>query len=112
MRITSRATVLTGVLLCTALLSTGCGRGSTSQWNAATPPPTAEAAIMDTAGQAAGPAINALGTVRPAQTLLLGFRASGPVRTVSVRLGQDVRAGDLLAELDSTGIEIELQNAQ
>jgi HlyD family secretion protein len=67
---------------------------------------------MDTAGQAGGPAINALGTVRPAQTLLLGFRASGPVRTVSVSVGQDVRAGDLLAELDSTGTEIELQNAQ
>jgi len=56
--------------------------------------------------------ITALGTIRPAQTLQLSFSASGPVRAVLVRLGAGVKEGGLLAALDTTALELELQSAQ
>jgi HlyD family secretion protein len=59
----------------------------------------------------AGP-IRALGTVRPAQTLQLSFLTGGPVSAVGVALGDRVQAGDLLAELDTTGLAWAVREAE
>jgi multidrug resistance efflux pump len=56
--------------------------------------------------------ITALGTVRPAQALQLSFTTGGPIQDVSVRLGTEVRAGELLAELDTASLQLELQSAR
>jgi len=56
--------------------------------------------------------LSALGTIRPAQRLQLGFGAGGPVRTMMVRLGTEVKRDELLAQLDTAALELELQSAQ
>jgi multidrug efflux pump subunit AcrA (membrane-fusion protein) len=56
--------------------------------------------------------IKALGTIRPAQALELGFGASGPINSLSVRLGSVVHVGDVLAALDTTALEMDLRIAQ
>jgi len=105
-------TILVGLLLCVTLLAVGCSKGNASQESKATPYPTQALDMMGTGGQSPASAVTALGTVRPAQTLQLGFRASGPVRSVLVRLGGEVKTGDLLATLDTSALELELQSAQ
>ena len=79
---------------------------------AADPTPTPSTSVVTSSSVVEGVGITALGTVRPAQTLQLSFGASGPVRAVLVRLGTEVKAGDLLAALDTTALELELQSAQ
>ncbi|MBN1139439.1 MAG: HlyD family efflux transporter periplasmic adaptor subunit [Anaerolineae bacterium] len=59
-----------------------------------------------------GSVIKALGTIRPAQTLPLSFAVGGPVEAVPARLGVAVKTGSLLAGLDTTALQLELENAQ
>jgi HlyD family secretion protein len=56
--------------------------------------------------------ISVIGTVQPAQRAKLSFGASGLVREVSVHMGMEVRKGDLLAELDTTELELVVQEAE
>ena len=95
------------VLALIVLLLTGC------QGKATPPPtPTPSASVSTSPSAAEMEHITALGTIRPAQTLQLSFSASGPVGAVLVRLGTEVKEGDLLAALDTTALELELQSAQ
>ena len=59
-----------------------------------------------------GGAIQALGTLRPARVQQQSFRAGGPIAALPARLGLPVQAGDLLAELDTTAQQLELERAQ
>jgi len=52
------------------------------------------------------------GTVSPAAESSLGFNASGQVTEINVSLGDKVKAGQVLAQLDDTYEEIELAQAQ
>jgi HlyD family secretion protein len=56
--------------------------------------------------------LSALGTILPAQRVKLGFSASGPVRVVEVEVGTQVKAGDVLAELDTAELELAVQEAE
>jgi HlyD family secretion protein len=90
------------------LLATGCKDTATP-----TPTPASSAASLAT-----GPGVletghlTALGTLIPAQRVKLGFSASGPVRVVKVQVGMEVKAGDVLAELDTTDLEMAVQEAE
>lgn len=53
----------------------------------------------------------ALGTILPAQTVQLRFLTSGQVRAVLGQVGMEVKAGDLLAELDTTDLDLAVQAA-
>ena len=46
--------------------------------------------------------VNATGEVAAAQLVSVGAQVSGQIETLSVQLGQDVKKGDLIAEIDST----------
>ena len=100
------------VLMCVALLAAGCSRVNAPEESKATPSPTQVLAITEMGGQGTASAITALGTIRPAQTLQLSFGASGLVQEVLVRLGTEVKEGDLLAELDTAAMELDLQSAR
>ena len=89
------------------LLLTGCQNDSTSS-----PTPVDALGALGSSDLAVKENLSALGTIRPAQRLQLSFGASGPVRAVLVRLGTEVKEGDLLATLDTTALELEMQSAQ
>jgi multidrug resistance efflux pump len=97
-------------LMLVVLLTAGCQDKAMPTATATTPTPSASSSIPY--GAAAADHITALGTIRPGQTLQLSFGASGPVHTVPVRLGTEVKEGDLLAALDTPSLELELQSAQ
>jgi HlyD family secretion protein len=48
----------------------------------------------------------------PAQRLKLGFLTAGPVSAVEVQIGSEVEAGDLLAVLDTSALELTVQEAE
>lgn len=52
------------------------------------------------------------GRVKAAQDANLSFRVSGNIRSIKVNDGQTVKAGQLLAELDPTDYEIQLQGTE
>jgi macrolide-specific efflux system membrane fusion protein len=56
--------------------------------------------------------VSATGNVQPASTLNVGFATSGTVSEVDVTVGQQVQAGDVLAKLDPTAAQTNMQVAQ
>jgi HlyD family secretion protein len=94
-------------LILAILLSAGCG-------GQATPAPTSTPSSDTSAPSYATEVgrISALGTVLPAQQIKLGFSVSGVVREVKVQVGEEVKAGDLLAALDTTDLELAVQAAE
>jgi len=55
---------------------------------------------------------NGTGTVIPAAETSLGFNSSGQVREIDVKVGDQVEAGQVLAQLDDTDTQIQLAEAQ
>src|SRR6266496_154838 len=52
------------------------------------------------------------GTVMPAAESSISSSSNGQVRQINVKIGDQVNAGDLLAQLDDTHAQIQLANAQ
>jgi HlyD family secretion protein len=96
--------LLLGLVL---LFGAGCQARTTTH-----PTPTAPTSTSSQPTGVGPGRIAALGTVRPAQKLQLSFVAGGPVQSVSVRLGTEVKKGDLLAELDTRAVALELERAE
>jgi HlyD family secretion protein len=99
-------------LLLAVLLVAGCRGDSADNGSVPFPTPTISGGNAELPGAVEAGRITALGTLHPAKTLQLSFLAGGPVRAVPVRLGSEVQAGDLLAELDTTVLEIERESAR
>jgi HlyD family secretion protein len=68
---------------------------------------TAQAAVGDLTLYA-----NGTGTIIPAAESSFGFRAAGQVSEIYVKVGDQVEAGQVLAQLDDTEAKIELAEAQ
>jgi multidrug efflux system membrane fusion protein len=56
--------------------------------------------------------INALGTVTPRNMVVVHTRVDGQLMNVAFREGQNVKAGDLLAQLDPRPFEVQLTQAE
>ncbi|MFG1373903.1 efflux RND transporter periplasmic adaptor subunit [Xanthobacter oligotrophicus] len=54
----------------------------------------------------------ASGTLKPSRLVAVGAQASGRITSVKVRLGQKVKAGDLVAEIDSVTQDNALRTAE
>jgi len=100
------------ILILAALLVAGCRGDSADNGLVPFPTPTISGGNTELPGAVEAGRITALGTLHPAQTLQLSFLVGGPVRAVPVRAGSEVRAGDLLAEMDTTVLEIELESTR
>ena len=55
---------------------------------------------------------NGTGTVMPAEETTFGFNTTGQVSAINVKVGDQVKAGQVLAQLDDTDPKIELARAQ
>ena len=55
--------------------------------------------------------IDALGTVTPRNMVVVRTRVDGQLQSVAFREGQDVKAGDLLAQIDPRPFEVQLTQA-
>ena len=56
--------------------------------------------------------VNTTGTILPEKQTALGFKSPGRVVKVLVEEGQTVRAGDVLAQLDTTDLEYAVAQAE
>lgn len=76
--------------------------------------PTAASAATTAASvnQPTAATIQALGVLRPRQTLTLSFRSGGLIRTIAAQLGARVHKGERLAALDTTDLALAQQNAE
>jgi HlyD family secretion protein len=88
------------------LLLAGCGGWATP----GVAPASSDAAAGQTA-EAEGGRLAVLGTIRPARTVHLAFVVGGTLHSECVKLGQEVRAGDLLARLEAAELELDLRQA-
>ena len=98
--------IVIGVL---ALILAACGSTSTS-----TPIPTV---VLDAGGtdEATSPqrgSVIASGVILPAQEANLAFTIGGNVQTIHAAVGDKVKAGDVLAELDSTLARLDVEQAK
>jgi HlyD family secretion protein len=102
----TRHTIITLVVLAAVAFAAGCSQ-------AATPASGASAAAdqIPIVSLGAGTVV-AEGVVEPARWSELSFDLPGTVAEVQVETGQSVRAGDLLARLDTDELELALQNAE
>jgi multidrug efflux pump subunit AcrA (membrane-fusion protein) len=101
-----------GVLQLT-ILALVVGLGIACQGKTTTyPTPTPSDSLSVPSGGAEGGSITTRGIIRPAGTLQLGFVTGGVVRSMSAQVGVTVKAGDLVAELDTTALEFELARAR
>lgn len=56
--------------------------------------------------------VNAAGNIQAHQAADLSFGQSGTVQKINVKLGDRVKAGDVLAELDTADLQLQLRSAQ
>src|ERR1044071_636673 len=103
------------ISLILALLLTACGSGNTP-----TPIPTV---VLDSGSGNSSPTqsthvasssgdVTASGIVMPVQEAQLAFPLAGNIEKVNVAEGDQVKAGDVLAELDNTAVQVEVDQAQ
>ena len=96
------------VVVCLTLLA-ACDRSPERQVEAVEPRPVK----MVTVGQASQATQRSFpGTVRAARRAELAFQVSGTLTQLSVGEGQEVREGEVLAQLDQRDFENSLRNAQ
>ena len=100
------------VYLCPILLLIACGQGETADLGPTpTPLPTPIVPEKPTYLVAQGTVVNSLeftGRVSPVQEQTLFFKSSGFVDQVFVQRGDQVQAGDVLAQLEITDLENQL----
>jgi HlyD family secretion protein len=99
-----------GIVVVVAALSVGGYLKFSAQ-----PANAASAANLNTATVQRGTlaaTVNAAGNISAAQQVALNFQQTGVVQKVNVQVGAQVKAGQVLAALDTTDLQLQVQNAQ
>jgi HlyD family secretion protein len=99
--------ILAIVALVAAAAVGGYLRFRTTQVSASEAPTTASVQRGSLSATVAG-----AGNIRAHQTADLSFGQSGTVKAINVAVGNRVKTGDLLAELDTADLELSLRNAE
>ncbi|MET0292118.1 MAG: efflux RND transporter periplasmic adaptor subunit [Steroidobacteraceae bacterium] len=94
------------LLLIPALLLAGCSEP------AATPTQPTPVRVAVAAEGPATPPLQASGLVVPRDELRLAFKVGGIVRRIAVRAGETVKEGQVLAELDLTEVDAQVEQAR
>lgn len=101
-RVFSTALVLAPVFLL------GCSHGNNA---APAPPPTIQAAIVESISAQMPQLIQTTGTVRAKETAIISAQVPGHIRQVLVEAGDRVRSGQLLVTLDDAAMQSALAQA-
>ncbi len=109
-RLVSRKNLPTAALAAVALVLAGL-----IARDAIFPPSSTTPVGLRTATASMGTVTNsvtATGTLVPAQQVTLGFKTAGTLTAVDVHVGDHVKSGKLLATIDSSPLQVALQQAQ
>ncbi len=98
-------------LAAAAALSLSCSRGDKASLPDAGPMARAVRVIRPAARMETG-LTRATGTIRSRDDAVLSAKATGQIRGIRVNVGDRVRQGAVLAEMDSTNARIALENAR
>ena len=94
-------------LLTLALLLSACGTGT---------PEAIPTIVLDAPSESQVPAsgreIIASAVILPARNANLAFLIGGNIQTLNVQIGEEVQKGQILAELDNTLLQLELERAE
>ena len=97
-------------IVCLAFALVACGRERTTRANE--PLPAADVRLAAVTNNARTASEEVVGTVRPKLQAVIEAKVSGRIETLAVTPGQQVRAGDLLAQLDAREIQAKLDQAR
>jgi HlyD family secretion protein len=103
------------ILTFAVILIVLAGVGTAAYLRFAARPAAAASANLPTATVQRGTlvaTVNAAGNVNAAQDVVLNFQQSGTVQKIDVQVGDTVKAGQVLAELDTANLTLQLKNAQ
>jgi multidrug efflux pump subunit AcrA (membrane-fusion protein) len=98
-----------GLLVLLAITLAGCGRAPTPQ---PTPTPVATAPLAAGGPRSSGGNVVASGEVVPALKADMSFTVAGRVQTVAVTEGDEIQAGEVLATLETAGVEAQIAQAE
>ncbi|MFN3928695.1 MAG: biotin/lipoyl-binding protein, partial [Thermoflexus sp.] len=90
----------------TLAIATACGR------SAAAPMGQGQPTVYRVRRDTLEVRVSGSGNLQPHTLVNLSFPQSGIVRKVYVQVGDSVKAGQVLAELDTRDLELQLQNAR
>lgn len=97
---------LTGLVVVSVLLLSACNRNS----GEAATGSTQRSAVLDKGELTA--TVSATGNIQAESEVKLSFQQPGTAATVSVKVGDTVKKGDVIAKLDVTDLELALSQAQ
>jgi RND family efflux transporter MFP subunit len=100
-----------GLLLLAALTVAGCHKGHEARLSE-TALPTVPVQVVKAELRKIKATEEVVGTVRAKLRATLEAKVSGRIQTLAVLLGQQVRAGDLVARLDAAEVKARLEQAQ
>ena len=100
---------LISLLICAALICGGCSNAK-DDTTETVPVRPVRYMVLETQTQTLNQSFS--GTAAANREAVLSFKVSGTVKTIPVKVGDRVRAGDLLAQLDETDLTVDLESAR
>ncbi len=101
----------TGIILCAALLSCGCGK-KTEEVKAAAAPEALTVKTGLTEARTVEKFLMVTGSLHPDEETTVSSEVAGRVKSIEVDFGQPVRRGQVVAQLDTTELSLQLERAR
>jgi RND family efflux transporter MFP subunit len=99
-------------LVAVAALAAGCSRKAEKAALPAAPPAGRAVRVTKPSARIETGLARATGAVRAREDAVLSAKATGQIKRIRVNVGDRVKAGAVLAEMDSVNAQIQLQNAR
>jgi len=101
----------TGIVLCAAFILGGCGKKTEEVKAAAAPEPlTVKTALTE--ARTVEKSLMVTGSLHPDEETSVSSEVAGRVKSISVDFGQPVRRGQVVAQLDTTELSLQLERAR